>query len=90
MDSGIGDGPSVQGLYGPRWGQAHSEKVMYDRRKVIIDEDSEMAGRRDQHGRGGGRGRAGATARSTVAASAVSTVKPAEEICPSSSSYIKS
>jgi hypothetical protein len=41
MESGIGDGPSVQGLedpYGPRWGQAHSEKVMYGRRKVIIDE----------------------------------------------------
>ena len=41
MDSGIGDGSSVQGLedlYGPRWGQAHSEKVMYGRRKVIIDE----------------------------------------------------
>jgi hypothetical protein len=52
--------------------------------------DSETAGRRDQHGRGGGRGRAGATARSTIAASAVSTVKPAEEICPSSGSYIKS
>jgi hypothetical protein len=38
---GLGDGPSVQGLedlYGPRWRQAHSEKVMYGRRKVIIDE----------------------------------------------------
>jgi hypothetical protein len=38
MDSGIGNGPSVQGLYGLRGGQAHSEKVMYGRRKVIIDE----------------------------------------------------
>jgi len=44
--------------------------------------DSATAGRRDQHGRGGGRGRADATARSTVAVSAVSTVEPAEEICP--------
>ena len=38
---GLGDGPSVQGLedlYGPRWWQAHGEKVMYGRRKVIIDE----------------------------------------------------
>ena len=41
MDSGIGDGPSMQGLedlYGPRWGQTHSEKMMYGRRNVIIDE----------------------------------------------------
>ena len=38
---GLGDRPSVQGLedlYGPRWWQAHGEKVMYGRRKVIIDE----------------------------------------------------
>ena len=37
----VGDGPSVQGLedlYGPRWRQAHSEQVMYGRRKMIIDE----------------------------------------------------
>jgi hypothetical protein len=38
---GLGDGPSVQGLEdlcGPHWQQAHSEKVMCGRRKVIIDE----------------------------------------------------
>jgi hypothetical protein len=38
---GIGNGPSVQGLedlYGPRWRQKQSEKVLYGRRKVIIDE----------------------------------------------------
>lgn len=38
---GLGNGPSVQGLgdlYGTRWRQAHSEQVMYGRRKVIIDE----------------------------------------------------
>ena len=38
---GLGNGLSVQGLedlYGPRWRPAHSEKVMYSRRKVIIDE----------------------------------------------------
>jgi hypothetical protein len=28
----------LEDLYGPRWCQAHSEQVMYDRRKVIIDE----------------------------------------------------
>lgn len=38
---GLGDGPFVQGLEdlcGPRWQQAHSEKVMYGRGKVIINE----------------------------------------------------
>jgi hypothetical protein len=38
---GVGGGPSVQGLedlYGPRWRQKHSEKVMYGRRKIIVDE----------------------------------------------------
>ena len=38
---GLGNSLSVQGLedlYGPRWRPAHSEKVMYSRRKVIIDE----------------------------------------------------
>ena len=38
---GLGGGPSVQGLedhYGVRWRRKHSEKVMYGRRKVIIDE----------------------------------------------------
>jgi hypothetical protein len=38
---GLGNGLSVQGLedlYGPRWRPAHSEKMMYSRRKVIIDE----------------------------------------------------
>jgi hypothetical protein len=38
---GLRDGPSVQGLedlYGPHWRQAHSEQVMYGRRKMIIDE----------------------------------------------------
>jgi hypothetical protein len=28
----------LEDLYGPRFRQAHSEKVMYGRRKVIIDE----------------------------------------------------
>jgi len=38
---GLGNGLSVQGLedlYGHRWRPAHSEKVMYSRRKVIIGE----------------------------------------------------
>jgi hypothetical protein len=38
---GLGDGPSVQGLedlYGPRWRHPHSERVMYGRRIMIIDE----------------------------------------------------
>jgi hypothetical protein len=38
---GLGGGPSVQGLedlYGPSWRLKHSEKVLYGRRKVIIDE----------------------------------------------------
>ena len=38
---GLGNGLSVQGLedlYGPHWRPAHSEKVMYSWRKVIIDE----------------------------------------------------
>jgi len=38
---GLGNGLSVQGLedlYGARWRPAHSEKAMYSRRKVIIDE----------------------------------------------------
>ena len=37
---GLGNGLSVQGLedlYGPRWRPAYSEKVMYSRRKIIID-----------------------------------------------------
>jgi Transcriptional activator of glycolytic enzymes len=38
---GIGKDLSVQGLkalYGVRWRRKHSDKTMYDRRKVIIDE----------------------------------------------------
>jgi hypothetical protein len=41
VDGVLGNGPSMQGLddlYGPRWRPAHSEKVIYSRRKVIIDE----------------------------------------------------
>jgi hypothetical protein len=93
MNSGIGGRP-VRARVGRsvRAALAASPQRKGDVRPAEGDHrrDSETAGRRDQHGRGGGRGRAGATARSTVAASAVSTVKPAEEICPSSSSYIKS
>ena len=66
---GLGNGLSVQGLedlYGPRWRPAHSEKVMYSRRKIIIDEirrrqaeginmgaaveDPEIQGQENQHG----------------------------------------
>jgi hypothetical protein len=93
MDSGIGGRP-VRARVGRsvRAALAASPQRKGDVRPAEGDHrrDSETAGRRDQHGRGGGRGRAGVIARSTVAASAVSTVKPAEEICPSSSSYIKS
>ena len=43
--------------------------------------DPQAAGGRDQHGRGGGGGRADATARSTVAVPGVPIIEPAEELC---------
>jgi hypothetical protein len=81
---GLGNGLSVQGLeglYGPRRRPAHSEKVMYSQRKVIIDETRRRQVEGDQRGRGGGRGRADATTRSTVPALAASIIESAEEIC---------
>jgi len=90
MDSGIGGRP-VRARVGRslRAALAASSQRKGDVRPGEGDHqrDSETAGRRNQQRRGGGRGRAGATA-STIATSAVSTVKSAEEICPSSSSYI--
>lgn len=38
---GLGTGPSVQSLeqlYGPAWRPSHRERVMFSRRKVIIDD----------------------------------------------------
>ena len=91
MDNGIG-GRHVRARVGRslRAALAASSQRKSDVRPVEGDHqrDSETAGRRNQHGRGGGRGRAGPTARSTIATSAVSTVKPAEEIYPTSSRYI--
>jgi hypothetical protein len=81
---GFGNGLSMQGLkdlYGPRCSLAYSEKAMYSRRKVTIDEIRRRQAEGDQRGRGGGRDRANATARSTVPAPAASTIESAEEIC---------
>jgi Transcriptional activator of glycolytic enzymes len=87
---GLGNGLSVQeleGLYGPSRRPAHSKKAIYSRRKVIIDEVRRQQVGRDQYGRGGGRGRANATARSTVPTSAASIIELAEEICPTVATF---
>ena len=60
---------------------------MYSRRKVIIDEIQRRQAEGINTGAGDGGGRADATARSTVAAPAAPTVKPAEEICPTVATF---